>query len=105
MEIESQRKRVLGCKIKDKKPALKLPFTLSNPLNYVNSYTVNVYYKPGNPGVGSYDPEVPSNSIGLAKFDTKTKRNLPFDKPQEYDAPIQYDTRGTFENIPFKVNG
>lgn len=52
LELESKRKRTVSHKIKEKRPALKLPFSLSNPLNYVNSYTVNVYYKPGFPGVG-----------------------------------------------------
>lgn len=75
-EAESKHKRVQVPNFKDKRPALKLPFSLSNPLNYVNSYTVNVYYKPGHPGVGTYDIDIPKKMPKNPAFESKVTRKL-----------------------------
>jgi hypothetical protein len=93
LDFESHRKRIIAPHFKDKKPALKLPFALSNPLNYVNSYTVNVYYKPGHPGVGTYDVDKPGSVKGMAKFDSKTQRKLPFEFINNPGVPQVYDVK------------
>ncbi|CAI2360786.1 unnamed protein product [Moneuplotes crassus] len=100
VEFENKlRKRIISHKIKEKKPALKLPFPLSNPLNYVNSYTVNVYYKPGFPGVGCYDVDKGEKHVkGSVKFDLKTRRKDLFNSNQNSQVPIQYNSEGTFNN-------
>jgi hypothetical protein len=104
LEIESKRKRPRIPIIKDKKPALKLPFSLNNPLNYINSYTVNVYYKPGHPGVGVYDIDKQQHISGHAKFDSKVIRSLPFEKDKSFDLPIQYDIKGTMMKVQIGQN-
>jgi hypothetical protein len=42
----------------DYKGDFSLPFNEKNPLNYVKPITVNIYVKPANPGVGSYEPNL-----------------------------------------------
>ena len=95
-ELESQRKKIAVPTFKDKRPALKLPFSLSNPLNYVNSYTVNVYYKPGHPGIGTYNVDIPNKISMNPTFNSGVQRKLPFEEVDRNDAQIQYDTKGTF---------
>ncbi|CAI2387434.1 unnamed protein product [Moneuplotes crassus] len=97
LEKNSNKKRIISYKMKDKRPALKLPFSLSNPLNYVNSYTVNVYYKPGFPEAGFYNPDTDQSNVrGDVKFDMKSKRKELFPKTENTDVPIQYDSHGAF---------
>ena len=63
----------------------------------MNSYTVNVYYKPGHPGVGSYNLDYkPDHAKGGGNFHSKTKRNPLFIANINPDLPIQYNTKGTF---------
>lgn len=96
LELESHRKKIQAPTFKDKRPALKLPFSLSNPLNYVNSYTVNVYYKPGHPGIGTYNVDIPKKISMNPTFNSGVQRKLPFEEVDRNDAPIQYDSKGTF---------
>ena len=104
LEHESKHQRVKVPNFKDKRPALKLPFSLSNPLNYVNSYTVNVYYKPGHPGVGTYNLDAPIKHNMNPTFNSGVQRKLPFEEQQRFDLPIQYNSEGTFKFKSYGVN-
>ena len=66
--IESKNRRIPTTHIVDRKPAIKLPFTLNNPLNYVKPFTVNIYCQPSQPSVGDYNPRVQTNRSNPAPY-------------------------------------
>ena len=66
---------------------------------------MNVYYKPGHPGVGSYDIDTNYDHIrGCANFNSKTKKTDLFKPQSNSSIPIQYDNTGTFGMKPVGNN-
>jgi len=53
-----------------------------------------VYYKPGNPGVGTYDVPPTPKVTGMVNFESGIERKLPFEGLSSFDLPIQYGGNG-----------